>query len=126
MLNIVLISQIIIRMRSMISRSCLFLSVTASVSSRFSCNSFLYSSVCTGSGLLSASSLNGSKLSMFVCSIPDVQKKQVDKNQIGFRIEKKKKKQFFKINQRPTSLSTHTHTNHHQISHVRCKYYLPN
>lgn len=82
MLNIVLISQIIIRMRSIISRSCLFFSVTASVSSRFSCNNFLYSSFCVKSGLLSGSSLNGNKLSIFVCSIPT-------KDGLSFSFERK-------------------------------------
>lgn len=70
MLNIVLISHMMIRMRSMISRNCLFFSMTASVSSRFSCRSFLYSSLCTGSGLWSGSSFKGIRLSMCVYSIP--------------------------------------------------------
>lgn len=78
MLNIVLISQIMMRMRSIISRSCLFFSVTVSVRSRFSANNFLYSSEWIGSGLVSASSLNGNKLSMFVCSIPDDYKKETE------------------------------------------------
>uniref|UniRef100_A0A2M4D4K8 Putative secreted protein n=1 Tax=Anopheles darlingi TaxID=43151 RepID=A0A2M4D4K8_ANODA len=69
MLSIVLISQIVRRILSMISRSCLFFSCTIATSSRFSWSAFLYSSVCTGSDR-TTSPFSGIRLSMCVYSMP--------------------------------------------------------